>query len=60
MAPGLRRLVRALARAGYREMAFDEMMKLAEKAARDYIFSEIYHPETGLPYGGFRKTRQGE
>lgn len=45
----------ALARAGYREMAFDEMMKLAEKAARDYIFSEIYHPETGLPYGGIQE-----
>lgn len=31
------------------------MMKLAEKAARDYIFSEIYHPETGLPYGGIQE-----
>ena len=31
------------------------MMKLAEKAARDYLFSEIYHPETGLPYGGIQE-----
>jgi len=32
-----------------------EFLKLAENAVRDKQFFEVYHPETGLPYGGLQE-----
>ena len=32
-----------------------ELFLLAEKAVRDLSFYEIYHPDTGLPYGGLQE-----
>ena len=29
---------------------------MADKAVRDLHFSEIYHPQTGIPYGGIQET----
>ncbi len=48
------------ARAGKVELFGHEFLKLATHAARDKHFAEIYHPVTGLPYGGLQEsTGQG-
>ena len=33
-----------------------ELMALTRNALREGFFSEIYHPETGLPYGGVQES----
>lgn len=45
----------ALTRNGCRKAALHEVSLLAEKVNRDKMFMEIYHPETGLPYGGLQE-----
>ncbi|UKI32914.1 MAG: hypothetical protein L6W00_05080 [Lentisphaeria bacterium] len=45
----------ALAESGFREQALRETELLAAKAVRDSMFYEIYHPDTGLPYGGMQE-----
>ncbi len=47
--------VEALVGAEKRREAFYELMMLAEKVVRDNGFYEIYHPDTGLPYGGMQE-----
>jgi hypothetical protein len=37
-----------------------EFKLLADKAVRDGQFYEIYHPVTGMPYGGLQEGRGGE
>jgi glycogen debranching enzyme len=37
---------------GRRDLALLELKLLTEKACRDSEFVEVYHPDTGLPYGG--------
>lgn len=41
---------------GEREKTEKDLYLMAEKAVRDLHFSEIYHPLTGLPYGGIQET----
>lgn len=36
-----------------------EFWSLSEKACRDKQFVEIYHPDTGLPYGGAQESTEG-
>ena len=38
----------------YKKFDF-EFLKLAENAVRDKQFFEVYHPQTGLPYGGLQE-----
>lgn len=45
----------AAARAGKSELFGHEFLKLATHAARDRHFAEIYHPITGMPYGGLQE-----
>ncbi len=40
---------------GYYQKFDYEFIKLAENAVRDKQFFELYHPETGLPYGGLQE-----
>lgn len=43
--------------AGYKPAALaHELTALARNALREGFFSEIYHPETGLPYGGIQES----
>jgi glycogen debranching enzyme len=51
--------VSALCESGYREQAMHEIELLAKNATRDGMFSEIYHPDTGLPYGGLQENGDG-
>jgi glycogen debranching enzyme len=46
----------AAARAGKADLFGHEFLKLASHAARDNHFAEIYHPLTGLPYGGLQEN----
>ena len=45
----------AALRAGRADIFGRELSLLAEKAVRDLHFSEIYHPDSGLPYGGVQE-----
>jgi len=45
------------ARAGKVELFGHEFLKLATHAARDRHFAEIYHPLTGMPYGGLQESQ---
>lgn len=45
----------ALVKNGCRQAALHEVALLAEKVERDKMFMEIYHPESGLPYGGLQE-----
>lgn len=47
----------AAARNGRADIFWNEASKLAEHAVRDVQFTEIYHPETRLPYGGLQEDR---
>ncbi|MEI9998960.1 MAG: hypothetical protein WDO13_07215 [Verrucomicrobiota bacterium] len=40
---------------GRDDLAMRELRLLAEKACRDGEFIEVFHPETGLPYGGLQE-----
>jgi glycogen debranching enzyme len=40
---------------GRPDLARQELLLLAEKACRDSEFAEVYHPHTGLPYGGLQE-----
>ena len=40
---------------GRKDLALLELKLLAEKAVRDSEFIEVYHPETGVPYGGLQE-----
>jgi glycogen debranching enzyme len=40
---------------GRNDLALYEINLLAEKACRDSQFIEVYHPETGIPYGGLQE-----
>jgi len=42
-------------RHGHYQEAESELFSLARKAARDGQFREVYHPETGEPYGGLQE-----
>jgi glycogen debranching enzyme len=44
---------------GQHGLALREMELLAEKACRDSEFAEVYHPVTGLPYGGLQEDAKG-
>jgi glycogen debranching enzyme len=44
---------------GRRDLALLELRLLAEKACRDSEFVEVYHPETGVPYGGWQEETRG-
>ena len=46
----------ACARTGRYDLAFAEMRRLAHSVSRDAHFAEIYHPVTGLPYGGLQES----
>lgn len=46
----------AMLKAGQPEKFEKELKILAENAYRDMHFSEIYHPQTGLPYGGLQEN----
>jgi len=38
------------------DLALSELKLLTEKACRDSEFIEVYHPETGVPYGGLQES----
>jgi glycogen debranching enzyme len=40
------------------DLAHREMISLAEKALRDGGFCEVFHPDTGLPYGGLQEHHE--
>ena len=40
---------------GREDLARQELVSLAAKACRDGGFIEVYHPETGAPYGGLQE-----
>ena len=44
---------------GRNDLALAELSLLAEKACRDSEFIEVYHPETGVPYGGWQEELNG-
>jgi len=45
---------------GRADLALHELTLLAEKACRDTEFIEVYHPETGVPYGGLQEDPNGK
>ena len=45
----------AAAQYGKRDLFAHELLRLTEYANRDVYFTEIYHPITGLPYGGVQE-----
>ncbi len=45
----------AAARGGRDDLVGHELAALARHAVRDGQFFELYHPETGLPYGGLQE-----
>ena len=45
----------AAARGGRGDLVGHELATLARHAVRDGQFFELYHPETGLPYGGLQE-----
>jgi glycogen debranching enzyme len=45
---------------GRRDLALHELELLAKKACRDSEFVEVYHPETGVPYGGLQEALSGQ
>ena len=45
----------AAARAGRADLVAHELGALARHAVRDGQFVELYHPQTGLPYGGLQE-----
>ena len=47
-------------RRGRNDLALLELNLLAEKACRDSEFIEVYHPETGVPYGGLQEELNGK
>jgi hypothetical protein len=50
----------AVARMGRNDLFARELQTLARNADRDGEFVELYHPDTGLPYGGLQeRTGQG-
>lgn len=50
--------VSALVDFGFRQEAVQEMALLAQKAVRDNMFYELYHPETGLQDGGMQECNE--
>lgn len=47
---------RAMRKIGLYDKFEFELFNLANKAVRDMQFVEIYHPDTGLPYGGIQEA----
>lgn len=45
---------------GRKDLALHEIKLLADKACRDGNFIEVYHPETGVPYGGLQEDGSGK
>jgi glycogen debranching enzyme len=45
---------------GRPDLARFELKVLAEKACRDSEFVEVYHPESGIPYGGLQEALSGK
>lgn len=45
----------AMLKSGYKKRFDDEFFALTKNAVRDKQFVEIYHPDTGLPYGGIQE-----
>jgi hypothetical protein len=48
----------ALAANGFRREAWQETRSLASLAVPNHMFHEIYHPETGKPYGGIQEDNE--
>jgi len=48
-------LVDGFVKNGEKGKFFDSLNKLASNVTRDQQFYEIYHPDTGLPYGGIQE-----
>ena len=44
---------------GRADLALKEIQLLTAKAVRDSEFIEVFHPETGLPYGGIQEDWRG-
>jgi glycogen debranching enzyme len=44
---------------GRKDLARLELKLLAEKACRDSEFVEVYHPDSGVPYGGLQEETNG-
>ncbi len=40
------------------DLARKELVSLADKACRDGSFIEVFHPDTGLPYGGLQEHHE--
>jgi hypothetical protein len=49
----------ACAARGRADLALLELKLLTAKACRDSEFIEVYHPETGVPYGGLQEDGTG-
>ena len=49
----------ACAARGRIDLARNELQLLTAKACRDLGFIEVFHPETGLPYGGLQENGTG-
>jgi len=45
---------------GRSDLALYELKLLAKKASRDNEFVEVYHPDTGIPYGGMQEELNGK
>jgi glycogen debranching enzyme len=43
---------------GREDLARRELISLADKACRDGCFIEVFHPDTGLPYGGLQEHHE--
>ena len=43
---------------GRKDLAQQELVSLAAKVCRDGCFIEVYHPVTGLPYGGLQEHHE--
>lgn len=50
----------AAARSGRADLVGHELAALCRHAGRDGQFYELYHPETGAPYGGLQERAGGE
>ena len=50
----------AAAKKGETSLFYHELRSLTHNAMRDQQFREIYHPVTGLPYGGMQEDNTGK
>ena len=50
----------AAAQHGKTDLLAHELFRLAAHACRDMQFYEMFHPDTGLPYGGMQESRSAK